>query len=370
MKTVALHDLTFEKCISKTQVQQAVNGVAVRLNNDYGEKTPVFLTVLNGAFLFAAELIKKFDGECELSFIKVASYDGTEQKDEIVTVMGAEPSLKGRDVIVIEDIVDSGNTIDAIIQILKDEEVASYSIASLLYKPAAYEKSHKIDYIGLEIENDFVVGFGLDYNGLGRNLTAIYKLKQHSMKNLVLFGPPGAGKGTQAEVLKEKYNLVHISTGDVFRYNIKNGTALGTQAKSYIDKGQLVPDTVTIDMLNAEVEKNAQAQGFIFDGFPRTEAQAIALAALLESKGTEVAAMVALEVDDEVLVKRLLERGKTSGRPDDADEGVIRNRIKVYYAETAILKDFYEKQDKYFGVDGVGSVAEITERLSTVIDTL
>ena len=370
METIRLHDLTFTECISKTEVQQAVNGVAVRLNDDYRDRRPVFLTVLNGAFLFSAELIKKFDHECELSFIKVASYDGIQQNEEVFTVMGAEPSLKGRDVIVVEDIVDSGNTIDTIIQILEDEEVNSYKIATLFYKPEAYSKSHAIDYVGLEIPNDFVVGFGLDYKGLGRNFTAIYKLKNTTMKNLVLFGPPGAGKGTQAEVLKEKYDLVHISTGDVFRYNIKNATELGTLAKSYIDKGQLVPDSVTIDMLNAEVEKNADAKGFIFDGFPRTEAQADALAVLLESKGTAVAGMVALEVDDEVLVERLLERGKTSGRPDDADEGVIRNRIKVYYAETAILKGYYEKQDKYHGVDGVGSVAEITERLSKVIDTL
>ncbi|MBE15533.1 MAG: adenylate kinase [Dokdonia sp.] len=370
MKTVQLHDLVFEKCISKTEVQQAVNGVAVRLNDRYAQQRPVFLTVLNGAFLFAAELIKKFDGECELSFIKVASYDGTKQKDEVFTVMGAEPSLKGRDVIVVEDIVDSGNTIETIIQILEQEEVASFSIATLFYKPQAYQKPYAIDFIGLEIPNDFVVGFGLDYNGLGRNLTAIYKLKQAQMKNLVLFGPPGAGKGTQAEVLKEKYHLVHISTGDVFRYNIKNGTELGTLAKSYMDKGQLVPDSVTIDMLKAEVEKSPNANGFIFDGFPRTEAQAKSLAELLEGMGTEIAAMVALEVDDEVLVQRLLERGKTSGRADDADEAVIRNRIAVYYAETAILKEFYEQQDKYHGVDGVGSVEEITARLSDVIDQL
>jgi len=342
----------------------------VRINDTYSDRRPVFLTVLNGAFLFAAELIKKFDGECEMSFIKVASYDGLKQSDEIFTVMGAEPSLKGREVIVIEDIVDSGNTIETIIEILEQEEVASFKIATLFYKPEAYTKPYTIDYVGLEIANDFVVGFGLDYKGLGRNLTAIYKLKQSHMKNLVLFGPPGAGKGTQADVLKEKYNLVHISTGDVFRYNIKNATELGTLAKSYMDKGQLVPDTVTIDMLNAEVEKNPNANGFIFDGFPRTEAQADALATLLASKNTEVAAMVALEVDDEVLVQRLLERGKTSGRADDADEDVIRNRIKVYYAETAILKGFYEKQNKYFGVDGVGSIEEITARLSTVIDTL
>lgn len=190
------------------------------------------------------------------------------------------------------------------------------------------------------------------------------------MKNIVLFGPPGAGKGTQAEVLKEKYQLIHISTGDVFRYNIKNETELGTLAKSYMDKGHLVPDEVTINMLNAEVEKNSDANGFIFDGFPRTEAQAGALAELMAQKESQINAMVALEVDDEVLVGRLLERGKSSGRADDANEAVIRERIAEYYRKTDILKNYYQKQDKYYGVDGVGSIDEITVRLSAVIDTL
>jgi len=190
------------------------------------------------------------------------------------------------------------------------------------------------------------------------------------MKNLVLFGPPGAGKGTQADFLKVKYNLVHISTGDVFRYNIKNQTELGLNAKSFMDKGQLVPDDVTIKMLGAELDKNPGANGFIFDGFPRTVAQAKALSDLLTKKNTDVTAMIALEVDDEVLVERLLERGKTSGRPDDADEAIIRKRIKVYYDETSILKDFYEDLGKYYGVKGVGSIEEITEGISKVIDSL
>lgn len=190
------------------------------------------------------------------------------------------------------------------------------------------------------------------------------------MTNIILFGPPGAGKGTQAAFLKEKYNLVHISTGDVFRYNIKNETELGNLAKSFMAKGKLVPDELTIDMLSNEVDKHSDANGFIFDGFPRTEAQADALGHLMDDKDTQIDAMVALEVDDEVLVKRLLDRGKTSGRADDADESIIRNRIKVYYNETAILKDYYEKKDKYYGVDGEGSIEEITERLSKVIDSL
>lgn len=190
------------------------------------------------------------------------------------------------------------------------------------------------------------------------------------MTNIILFGPPGAGKGTQAAFLKNKYNLVHISTGDVFRFNIKNKTELGTLAKGYIDQGQLVPDEITIDMLSNELDNNPEANGFIFDGFPRTEAQAEALGHLMDDKDSQIDAMVALEVDDEVLVKRLLERGKTSGRADDADESIIRNRIKVYYNETAILKNYYQKQDKYYGVDGEGSIEEITERLSKVIDKI
>ena len=194
--------------------------------------------------------------------------------------------------------------------------------------------------------------------------------KTKKMTNIVLFGPPGAGKGTQAEVLKVKYQLVHISTGDVFRYNIKNQTQLGALAKSYMDKGHLVPDGVTIKMLNAEVDKNPDANGFVFDGFPRTAAQAEALALLMEEKSSQINAMVALEVDDEVLVGRLLERGKTSGRADDADEAIIRERVAEYYRKTDILKDFYKAQDKYFGVNGVGNIQEITARLSEVFDRL
>ena len=194
--------------------------------------------------------------------------------------------------------------------------------------------------------------------------------KTKKMTNIVLFGPPGAGKGTQAEVLKVKYQLVHISTGDVFRYNIKNQTELGALAKSYMDKGHLVPDGVTIKMLNAEVEKNPEANGFVFDGFPRTAAQAEALAILMEEKSSQINAMVALEVDDEVLVGRLLERGKTSGRADDADEAIIRERVAEYYRKTDILKDFYKGKDRYFGVNGVGTIQEITARLSEVFDRL
>jgi adenylate kinase len=190
------------------------------------------------------------------------------------------------------------------------------------------------------------------------------------MLNLVLFGPPGAGKGTQAARLVEKYHLVHLSTGDIFRSNIKEGTDLGLLAKSYIDKGALVPDEVTIGMLEAEVNSNSNAKGFIFDGFPRTSAQAEALDAFLNSKGTEVSSMLALEVDENELITRLLERGKSSGRADDQDAGIIKNRIQVYENETAVLKTYYANQNKFFGIEGVGSIESITLGLCKAIDTL
>ena len=190
------------------------------------------------------------------------------------------------------------------------------------------------------------------------------------MINIVLFGKPGAGKGTQAEFLKDKYNLVHLSTGDIFRFNIKNDTELGRLAKKFMDKGDLVPDAVTIQMLQSEVDKNPQAAGFLFDGFPRTIAQAEALDTFLTSKNEEITATLALEADDNILVARLLERGKTSGRPDDQDEEKIRNRYDEYNQKTAPLMNFYKNQDKFYAVNGIGSIAEVTERLSLVLDQL
>jgi len=190
------------------------------------------------------------------------------------------------------------------------------------------------------------------------------------VKNIVLFGPPGAGKGTQAKLLKNKYNLIHISTGDVFRYNIKNETELGKLAKSFMDKGDLVPDEVTIEMLKDEVEGNSNTNGFIFDGFPRTSSQAIALDNFLKENDSHINGMVALEVPENLLIERLLNRGKTSGRPDDQDEEKIRNRFTEYQNKPAILQSYYQDQNKYFGVDGVGSIEDITNRLQLVFDKL
>ena len=190
------------------------------------------------------------------------------------------------------------------------------------------------------------------------------------MINLVLFGKPGAGKGTQAAFLKATFNLVHISTGDLFRYNIKNKTALGQQAQSFMDKGDLVPDRLTIEMLEAEVDRNPEAKGFIFDGFPRTKAQAQALDVFIEAKNMKINATIALEANDDILVKRLLERGETSGRSDDQDESKIRNRFDEYKLKTAPLKDYYEGQHKFYSVNGIGSINEITERLTNLIVSL
>lgn len=368
---IKLHDKYFKPFISAQEIETAIDKLVSEIANDLGDEVPVFIGILNGSFMLTSDFVKKYPKPCEVTFIKLASYEGVKSSDDIQRLIGLTQDLTGRTVIILEDIIDTGKTLAEVHRIFENEKVKTLKIATLFYKPEAYKKDFKLHYIGIRIPDKFIVGYGLDYDNLGRDLPEVYQIKEtQHMTNLVLFGPPGAGKGTQANFLKEKYNLVHISTGDVFRYNIKNKTALGMLAKSYIDKGALVPDQVTIDMLNAEVEKNADANGFIFDGFPRTNAQAEALDKLMDEKDSQINAMIALEVDDEVLVKRLLKRGETSGRADDADEAVIRNRIKVYYDETAILKDYYSAQDKYFGVDGVGSIEEITERLSKVIDTL
>lgn len=191
------------------------------------------------------------------------------------------------------------------------------------------------------------------------------------MLNVILFGPPGSGKGTQAKNLIEKYDWVQLSTGDMFRYNIGNKTELGNLAKSYMDKGELVPDEVTTNMLKAEVEKNKDAKGLIFDGYPRTTAQAASLDQILQDVlNEEVDVCLALVVEDERLVKRLLERGKTSGRKDDSEEDIIRNRITEYYQKTDEVSQHYRAQDKWVELDGVGEIDEITQRLVDEIEKL
>lgn len=373
---IRIHDKNFVPFLSASQIDSVIARMAQEIADDIDEEVPIFIGVLNGSFMFVSDFMKHYKKPCELSFIKLSSYQGTTSTEKINELIGLGVEVKNRTVVVLEDIIDTGNTLVVLKKLFEDKEVKSLKIVTLFFKPEAYKKDIEIDYIGMEIPNKFIVGFGLDYDEQGRNLPEVYQLHENNnntinsntMINIVLFGKPGAGKGTQAEFLKEKYNLVHISTGDVFRYNLKNDTELGKQAKAFMDRGDLVPDELTIKMLQDEVEKNLQATGFLFDGFPRTIAQADALDRFLESKGWNVTATVALEANDEILIQRLLERGKTSGRADDQDESKIRNRYEEYNEKTAPLIDYYTQKGLFYSVDGIGTIEEITRRLSTIID--
>ncbi|MFD0796647.1 adenylate kinase [Maribacter chungangensis] len=367
---IRLHDKYFKPFLNEKEIQQAVKGIADKIAADYKDQTPIFVGVLNGSFMFVSDFLKAYQHPCEVSFVKLGSYQGLTSTGIVETLLDLPDNIEGRSVIILEDIIDTGRTLKELVHLFANTNVKEFKIASLFYKSEVYNGEYAIDYFGLDIPDRFIVGYGLDYNELGRNLKEVYQLNQKYMINLVLFGKPGAGKGTQAQFLKEKYNLKHISTGDVFRYNIKNNTELGTLAKSYIDKGDLVPDEVTIKMLEDEVNKNPEADGFIFDGFPRTVAQAEALDNFLESKDMKINATVALDANDEVLIARLLERGKVSGRSDDQDVDKIRNRFDEYNQKTAPLQDYYQEQHKFHSVNGIGTITEITERLTKVVDGL
>lgn len=191
------------------------------------------------------------------------------------------------------------------------------------------------------------------------------------MINIVLFGPPGSGKGTQAQNLISKFHLKQISTGDLFRFNMKNDTELGQLAKSYIDRGALVPDEITTAMLRSEVEKKDNAEGYIFDGYPRTANQTLALEKIVEEVlNDEITVCLSLIVDDEILVERLLKRGETSGRTDDSNVEIIRARIREYYEKTAEVAELYKKQGKYMEVNGVGAIENIAESLFAAVESV
>ncbi|MCU0399993.1 MAG: adenylate kinase [Algoriphagus sp.] len=189
------------------------------------------------------------------------------------------------------------------------------------------------------------------------------------MLNIVLFGPPGAGKGTQSENIIAKYGLTHLSTGDLFRKHLGEGTELGKLAKGYMDQGHLVPDEVVIKMVEDKISSTTETKGFIFDGFPRTTAQANALDNMLNGLEMKISGMIALDVPQPILKERIKERGKTSGRVDDQDEDKINTRIKVYLAETLPVAQYYEKQGKFKNINGVGEIDEIFEQISNVIDS-
>ena len=366
MRTIQLHDKTFEPYISKDKIAQAVTKLAEEIETYAGNDEIVFIVVLKGSFIFASDLAKAYSKDATFEFYRLKSYEGTNSTGEVKILVDIAPELiKGKKVIVLEDIVDTGNTLEFIIEKLQKKQPADLKIATLFYKPEAYKKSYTIDFIGMEIPNDFIVGYGLDYDELGRNLPEIYKLKQEKMIDFILFGPPGAGKGTQAQILKEKLGLTYIATGDMFRHHIKNETPLGKKAKEYIQRGDLVPDEITIGMIK-EIISDPSVKGIIFDGFPRTVRQAEFLDQLMAEKDLIIDALIALEVPEERLIKRLLERGKTSGRSDDNEE-TIKYRLKQYRTKTEPVKDFYKKQGKYYEVDGVGEIEEVNERLLKVI---
>ncbi|MBK9212661.1 MAG: adenylate kinase [Saprospiraceae bacterium] len=190
------------------------------------------------------------------------------------------------------------------------------------------------------------------------------------MINLILFGPPGSGKGTQAAFIANKYNLLHISTGDLFRYELSNNTELGQRARAYMDQGMLVPDSLTIEMLKNKVLSHPDTDGYIFDGFPRTIPQAEALDTMLAEMNQSISALVALEVPDEEIVERILLRGQSSLRADDLNEEIIRKRISVYQAETSPVFEYYSLQNKSHSVSGLGTIEEITQRLSNLLDNM
>jgi adenylate kinase len=368
-QTIKLHDKFFNYYFGKEKIDKAIQSLVQQIHDDLGDETPLFIGILNGSFMFVADLIREYPTDCEVTFVKLASYEGTESTGVVNELIGLSEDITGKTVVILEDIIDTGNTLAKIYDIFEELPIKQLKLATLFFKPEVFKKALPIDYIGISIPDRFIVGYGLDYDGLGRNLKDIYELKTNKMKNIVLFGPPGAGKGTQANILKDAYDLTHISTGDVFRSNIKNNTELGIIAKRFMDKGDLVPDSITIEMLKDEVNKHRTTAGFIFDGFPRTSSQAEALDEFLAEKGEKINGMVALEVPEDLLVARIMERGKTSGRPDDQDEEKIRNRFNEYHTKTAILKEYYQSQNKYFGVDGVGTIEEITQRLKEVFNT-
>lgn len=190
------------------------------------------------------------------------------------------------------------------------------------------------------------------------------------MLNIVLFGPPGAGKGTQSEKIIEKYQLTHLSTGDLFRKHLKEGTKLGKLAQNYMDEGNLVPDEVVIRMVELKIKDENNTRGFIFDGFPRTVNQAKSLDILLDKLEQPISGMILLDVEEEELKKRILLRGQNSGRSDDQDEEKINNRIRVYKAETLPVAEYYEQQNKLYKVEGTGTIDEIFQNITSVIDSL
>lgn len=371
-KSVKLYDKTFKPFISYEKIQEAIDKVAEKINKDFEGATdvPVLLCVLNGSIMFTAELMKRISFNCEVVSMKLSSYSGTKSTGKVRQIMGISGSVTGRRVIIIEDIVDTGNTVVDLMNIVKAYGAKDAKVATMLLKPDVYNKNVKLDYVGLEIPDAFIVGFGLDYNELGRNLKDIYVLDEEpkKMKYYVLFGPPGAGKGSQAEAIKLRYNLCHISTGELLRHEIASGTKLGLKAKALIDAGALVPDDVVEGMIESKFNTVKDVEGFLLDGFPRTLAQAETLEKMLQKRGHEVTSCVGLMIPDETIKQRIQTRAAIEGRADDANEETISNRIKTYHEKTEPLIDFYKSRGKYNEVDGLGTIEEVRDRAFDLMD--
>ena len=376
MNRVQIKDKTFQVSIPEAEIKKRVKEIARQLSCDLEGKTPLFLAVLNGSFIFAADLMREMTIPCEISFVKLASYQGTTSTGKIHEVIGINESLAGRTVVIVEDVVESGLTMQRMMESIGTRNPESVRICTLFFKPLKLKCDIKLDYVAFRIPDDFIVGYGLDYDSLGRELKDVYTLvseiqKQNSiMKNIVIFGAPGSGKGTQSDKLIEKYGLNHISTGDVLRAEIKKGSELGRTAQQYIDQGQLIPDELMVSILASVYDSfGREHQGVIFDGFPRTIPQAEALKQMLSERGDQVAAMIELDVPEDELMKRLLLRGQQSGRADDNEE-TIKKRLVVYHSQTQPLIEWYSQEGLHHHINGLGELDRIFDDICQVVDAL
>ena len=375
MDIIQVLDKKFRVTTPEAELLKRVDAVAQQINRDMEGKNPIFLAVLNGSFVFAADLMRRITIPCEISFVKLASYQGTTSTGTVEEVIGINENLAGRTVIIVEDIVETGLTIKRMMETLGTRNPASVHVCTLLLKPERLKTDVDINYVAMRIPNDFILGYGLDYNQQGRNLRDIYTLVEDEnanntnyMKNIVIFGAPGSGKGTQSDLIIEKYGLNHISTGDVLRSEIKKGSQLGKTAKEYIDDGMLIPDSLMVDILASVYDTfGTQHKGVIFDGFPRTVPQAEALKKMLAERGHQVAAMIELDVPEEELMTRLIKRGQESGRSDDNAE-TIKKRLDVYHNQTAPLIEWYQKEGIRHHIDGLGALDRIFGDICQVID--
>ncbi len=372
-KRILVKDRYFVPYIPYERLEKAIDAVAERINQDFKhfDGTPIILCVLNGSILFTGELMKRLNFPCEFSSIRLSSYEGTLSTGVTRKVLGLTSSIKGRTVLVVEDIVDTGKTITDLHALLLDAGAADVKICTMLLKPEVYKKDLKLDYVAMEIENRFIVGFGLDYDQLGRNYKDIYILddrKNQAMKHFLIFGPPGAGKGTQAARLIERFGLRHVSTGDLLRREIAAGTPLGLKAKTLIDKGELVPDEVVEGMIASELDAHTDVEGFIFDGFPRTTAQAEHLDAMLAERGKKVDAVLSLMIPDQTVFERIRHRAEVENRVDDTKPEVIQNRIDTYHAKTEPVIAYYKGKGVYREIDGLGTIDEVFDKICAVME--